>query len=316
MTITFVSAYYDINHNKSTKNYIDNFKCIPIQEIPYLIIFTDQKTLKNIESEIKENNRVKIITSELLSHQYCLSKNNKEFKRPSNKKFTDAYINLGHHKIEFLKKAIDADYFKTKLFAWIDFGIMHVSKTTNIELREIISAVKSKIKICCIDFFPIAELTNKALFYSNFNHYIAAGFITGSSQNILELYRLYKIEYEIMISHKVFALEEAILSVLVEENPDLFELYFGGYCCLFQNYIRYIKSPEYILEIMQRCCNTKQYNKGYKFLLTIIKSLRHGKIVISSTNKQQILDTAFIIITQFTTNEHSNNIYSQLLDFI
>lgn len=316
MSVTFVSAYYYIKNNaKSSTNYLTHFKNIPLTEIPFFILFTNEKTLDIIKLELnqyfKNNNycdKIKIIVQELNLEK--IIQQEELFVKPNNKKFTDEYITLGHHKIEFLKQASQDNYFETEYFAWMDFGISHVSTTTSDELREIILSIQPKIKLCCIDFFPTWDLTNKKIFYSKFKHYIAAGLITGSAKNILELYQLYKEEYNIMISLKVFALEEAILSVLVEENPNLFDLYFGGYCCLFRNYIRYVKAPEYILDITRLCINAKQYDKGCKFLQSVIRSLHENKLTIS---KKQL---SLLVLAKEITGTKNLEIYVQLMEAI
>ena len=295
MTVTFVTSFFDL-HTKNYKverthnDYLNMFKQIPISEIPFLVIFTNKESidfLSGLDEYFKINNlKYKIICVDL--NDFITIESFKNCLKPSYSRFTDEYLQLSQCKIEFIKTAVDLNHFNTELFAWIDFGLFHVSRATKLEMNQIVNSITKKLKLCITDVFDKVDLHDKKSFYSKFKCYAAGGFITGSKDNFIHFYNLYKNEFEIMRSFDIMGLEEQIFSILVEEKSSIFDLYFGGYCGLLKNYNFYTRHDNFIIPFLCKCADAQQYKKGAQFSLSLIKSLKTNKFII--TNNKFMMD--------------------------
>lgn len=115
----------------------------------------------------------------------------------STEKDTDGYMKLMNAKIEFIQKAIDADYFKTPHFAWIDFRICHVLNSNwPSSLASLMTAATSTLNRQKVVFPGCWSKGTKAdQLASAINWRFCGGFFIGSRAALEEMAALTRANY-------------------------------------------------------------------------------------------------------------------------
>ncbi len=159
----------------------------------------------------------------------------------NNQKDTTEYIILNNNKFAFLEMAIGLNSFKTKKFMWLDFGINHVAKDYHMINEWIDHIDEEKIKQMCINPFVENVVSNKEFFH-NIYHHIAGGLFTGTSEKMLQYCDLFKKEYDKIICDEWYQLDEAVMTIIHREHPELFLHYYGDYEGIITNYQKPVHS--------------------------------------------------------------------------
>jgi hypothetical protein len=245
-----------------------------------LIIFTDSdEVIKFVEDERKDRY---IILNEPFENTYyykdldILAELQKKFTilNGNVKQETPMYIILNNNKFYFMEKAIEQNPFNSSHFIWIDFGINHVAKNYE-KINEWISCIPDKIKQLCIN--PYVEDVDNKLMFRNIYHHMAGGLFSGSKENLLKYCNLFKQKTEQIYSEDWYQIDEAVMTMVERENPNLFDLYYGDYQGIISNYISPLHNIDLILRGSQKCIDNNKKNKAFDILCYCNKYFNKNK---------------------------------------
>ena len=201
---TFVSAIFDIFNNKDEKIDIRKSKqkrisyfeelaqtgikivlfCCPVYEIllqPTLAKYSNVKLLSVIKFE------------DLLAYKLCHNYENKFQKQltlPFNRseiKDSREYMILINSKVEFVRRAIEANIFNSQYFCWIDFSILYLFNEREqplAKLKYISNQSVFQNKKCIIT--PGCYEKNNNDYLNKVNWRFCAGILIGDKESLLE----------------------------------------------------------------------------------------------------------------------------------
>jgi hypothetical protein len=307
---TIVTSIYNIrkteNNEANTRNIMKYLELANefILQLPYpLIIFTDDDAgdnndnsnyiidfLKEKREQFKEITLIKKIAIENTEYYQYFDKLKQLYSEYiiynlDNNKDTPLYITLTNNKFYFLETAVETNPFQSSHFIWMDFGINHCARNCE-KIHEWILNVPDKIKQLCINPF-LENIDNYKTFFQYVYHHLASGVFSGSSDNIVRYCELFKEKIQHTYNEGWFQLEEAIMTIIHRENPELFDLYYGDYNGIISNYLTPINNIDLIMD-------------------TIIP-----KTIIYQKQKMTY-DILIYMLSYFKQNETSNYIYKYI----
>ncbi len=276
---TIVTMFYKIREKENT-----NVNCLlnhPVERylkfadefilnLPYnLIIFTDSDDVIDYIKN-KRKNKLTIFKHPFedtyyyrhldmlneLQTKFNIINGNKEHETPM-------YIILNNNKFYFIEKAIIENPFNSEHFVWMDFGINHVAKDLD-KINEWILCMPDKIKQLCINPY-IENIDNKTMFQYIYHH-TAGGLFSGSKDNLLKYCNLFKQKTEQIYSENWYQIDEAVMTIVQRENPELFTLYYGDYQGIISNYIYPIRNIDLILNCSQKCIDANNTRLAFDIL--------------------------------------------------
>lgn len=129
------------------------------------------------------------------------------------------YISAVSTRYNFLRDAIENNFFNTDYFTWVDFGASHC---TDMNDNTLFFYNKMKLRIGWI-----ARYKNDVF---QFNHYVLGGTIYGGHKKIVKL--ICDLHDEIFIDNMELGYncnDDKTLWFIFEQYPELFDTYFTGY---------------------------------------------------------------------------------------
>ncbi len=260
---TIVTSFYNIRkkennevNTRTIRKYLELASEF-ILKLPYpLIIFLDNNDYDIIDFVNKNRESFKKITfirkiniedTEYYKYYEKLKQIQNEYTifNLDKNKDTPLYITLTNNKFFFLKSAIKMNPFESSHFIWMDFGINHCARSCE-KIHEWILKVPDKIKQLCIN--PFIEDVDYKFFFQNIYHHLASGVFSGSSQNMIKYCDLFEYKIQEIYNNNWYQLEEAIMTIISRENPDLFDLYYGDYNGIISNYLEPVHNINLIME--------------------------------------------------------------------
>ena len=216
------------------------------------------------------------------------------------------YIILNNNKFDFMESAIELNPFKSSHFVWMDFGINHVAK--NMELiHEWITKVPDKIKQLCIN--PYTENNSPKDHFQFIYHNMAGGLFSGSSEKLLKYCNLFKQKTEEIYNDNWYQIDEAVMTMVQRDNPELFDLFYGDYQGIISNYLSPIHDMELILKGSQKYIDNNKTKEAFTILFYCLKYfqdnpnsnlvfyfIQQNIIVDYYNNNQSLLDDIIKII--------------------
>lgn len=248
-TITFVTSFFDLGKRENNTErrqvqvYLEKGLFLLGLDIN-LVIFIEEQFVDYVTEHRKAfMEKTKIIPMKFEDLHYYqhydeIVENLKlhPIHNSSSYKDTPNYIILMWEKLEFVKRVIEDNPFKSDYVGWIDFGLTHVATTRKCLTNETFKKVPEKIKIMKLREFSYNEFNDLKTYYSYLRGIMAAGYITGSIENMLIFHRLMNIEINRCLEMKVAPVDEQILPIVISKCPDLFILYNGDYEDILDNY--------------------------------------------------------------------------------
>ena len=258
--------------NRGVKKYCDLAKNF-ILSLPYnLIVFTDNEEViefvKNERENLKDKTQIfnkKFEETYYYRHLDILNELQQKFNiiNGNVKQETPMYIVLNNNKFDFMETAIKINPFNSKHFIWMDFGINHVALNTEI-IHEWIHAVPDKIKQLCIN--PYIENIDDKTAFQYIYHHMAGGLFSGSSENLLKYCELFKQKTEQIYKEDWYQIDEAVMTIVNRENPELFTLFYGDYQGIISNYLYPINNIDLILKGAQKYIDANKTREAYRIL--------------------------------------------------
>jgi len=292
--VTIVTAIYNIraieknkySTNTTIETYLNRGKEF-ILNLPYnLVIFVDdpddcsddsdeyKKEVNHMHNIIKEHRIYptyiyKLNLKKTYFYKYLpeLTDLVKTFKiyNISTEKDTPHYIILNNNKFDFIKRAIDMNVFNSSHFMWIDFGINHVAK--NVEMiHSWIDKIPNKIKQLCIN--PYVEDEKPKELFRNVYHHTAGGLFSGDIPHLLKYVELFIKKTNDIYEDNWYQLDEAVMSIVQKENPELFEMYYGDYGQIISNYNELNDNLYIIIQGLNKLMHN--INKNHIFIINIL----------------------------------------------
>lgn len=284
---TIVTMFYNIREketntsnsllNHSTNRYIEFAKNF-LLKLPYnLIIFTDIDELVDIVNKERSpyKNKTYIYNKKfeetyyynhldklkILQTKYNIFNGHLEHETPM-------YIILNNNKFDFIQLAIELNPFESKHFIWMDFGINHVALNPE-KISDWINNVPDKIKQLCIN--PFTENVPNKEHFRYIYHNMAGGLFSGSLENMKKYSELFKNKTEEIYNDNWYQIDEAVMTIVHKENPDLFDLYYGDYIGIISNYLSPIHSLNLILYGSQKYINDNRMKEACHVLFYCLK---------------------------------------------
>ena len=280
---TIVTMFYDIrklenidpNANRQKNKYFELSKQF-ILKLPYpLMIFTDadasEELIDMIHSERgKYMDRTQIMKLDLKDTYFYkhldqlgdLQKKYHIYNGDLNHE-TPLYIILNNNKFFFIETSIEKNPFNSSHFIWCDFGINHVALNYD-KIHEWILFVPDKIKQLCIN--PYLENVNDKEMFHNIFHHTAGGLFSGSSENLLKYSSLFKNKIEQIYNEDWYQIDEAVMTIVQKENPDLFDLFYGDYNGIISNYLSPCNNIYLILQAVDKAMVHRNHKLAYVIL--------------------------------------------------
>ena len=237
MTTTIVSSFINTLHPERKDKNIDTYfqlGTLLLKLNIQKIIFVDETMYEKIKDYQNHNTKIILVDKKkyyLYSYintehlqNFCLHTDN-----PT--KDTIEYMITMCLKTEWMREAIDANYFNSDQFVWVDFGIRHVfscDDTAFTNTLEILTQKKhDKIRIASI--WNLEHTTNKNI-YQEILWYFAGGVFGGSKEKILVFADLMKEKcLQIIHEKKTLMWEVNIWYLIYLENKELFDCYYGSH---------------------------------------------------------------------------------------
>jgi hypothetical protein len=316
---------YDNNNelNRGIQKYC-NLASEFILDLPYnLIVFTDDcEVIKFIENKKKTNI---IIYNKPFEETYYYKHFDKlvELQKTFHiingniKQETPMYIILNNNKFHFMESSIELNPFESSHFVWMDFGINHVAKNTEL-IHEWITKVPDKIKQLCIN--PYTETNSPKEHFQFIYHNMAGGLFSGSSQNLLKYCKLFKQKTEEIYNDNWYQIDEAVMTMVQRENPYLFDLFYGDYQGIVSNYLYPVHNLDLIFRGSQKLIDSNKTKEAHDIVLYCLKYfqdkpnsdlvfyfIQQNIIVNYYNNNQLLLDDIIKLINMKLSSENTND---------
>ncbi len=337
---TIVTMFYKIREkenntsdtklNHSVNRYIEIAKQF-ILKLPYnLIIFADDEDIIHLIKKEREQyaNKTCIINKPFENTYYY---KHLERLHDLQKKFTifnghiehetPMYIILNNNKFDFMEEAITLNPFKSSHFIWMDFSINHVALNFE-KIHEWINRVPDKIKQLCIN--PYIENIDNKIMFQNIYHHTAGGLFTGSKNNLLEYCKLFKEKTEQIYDEEWYQVDEAVMTMVQRENPNLFDLFYGDYPGIISNYLTPIHNIDLILSGIDKYLNNNNTKDAFKILCychkyfednptsNLIFNYIHKHIIVDYYNNNRLLLENVISLIHILKSTNKNDINNLL----
>jgi hypothetical protein len=198
------------------------------------IVFVDEEMYKIIKTHENEYTRIVLIKKtdyELYQYMNNDVLTNFSLNTDNPAKDTIEFMFTMCNKTEWIRQAIDLNYFNSVQFVWVDFGIRHVFRCDDEKYINILESLNDKK----YENIRIGTIWDLQLMY-NFNickditWYFAGGVFGGNKENLLHFANLMKEKSLHIISHeKTIMWEVNIWYLIYLENNNLFQTYHCGH---------------------------------------------------------------------------------------
>jgi hypothetical protein len=251
LTLPYPLIIFIENNEKEIYDYIyetrKNFNLLEITYI-YQIDLNETYFYKDL-SKLEELQKTYFIINGDLNHE------------------TPMYIILNNNKFFFMEKTIELNPFNSSHFIWMDFGINHVAQNTE-KIHEWINVIPDKIKQLCIN--PYTENVDNKQMFQVIYHHTAGGLFSGSKENMLKYIELFKKKTEQIYNENWYQIDEAVMTMVQRENPDLFEFFYGDYHGIVSNYLKPIHNMNLILRSSQKYIDANKTKQAFDVIVYCI----------------------------------------------
>ena len=202
--------------------------------------------------------------------------------QPANQSFTlrdtIEYAIIVWSKAATVARAIAEDPSPTSHYAWIDFGIAHVSELLDVSWPEIetVSVATDNLRFGERRATALKEVEDPWYFYSTNSARVCGGFITGARERWPELSALFDVEIARMIPTGTYALEEQVLAAASVLQIDTIDRWYADYYGLLSNAVTCRRDTELVVENLKTCRDTGLHDSGADIARYLLESGRAG----------------------------------------
>jgi hypothetical protein len=198
---TFVTAFYNLHEShfevRCIETIVSNFKKIASSGIPICLYLS--KDFETLRLELSEFENVKVLNATFqnlsdLQVSKIINEETISCTLPSNrniKKDTKNYMILMNSKIEFVHDAMEQNPFATEQFAWIDFGIMYITKDEEKVLNHLKTISNTELSSDLL--FPVCwnvdtSKANVRFVFERIHWRFCGGFFIGKKEALKDFY--------------------------------------------------------------------------------------------------------------------------------
>lgn len=230
---TLVSAFLtNINAFTNIDKYINN-GILLLKSTINKVIYLDEYLYEKLKDYENENTKLILFKKEeIYLYQYLEQVPNFSVNSANPSKDSIDYMFIMCNKTEWLRDAIDKNYFNSTNFLWMDFGIRYICSCSDEEFTEKISNLKDKIyhnenepQIRIGTIWDLNHRYNVNL-YTNIAWYFAGGVFGGDKNILIHFAGLMKQKcLEIIMTKNTIMWEVNIWYLIYLENTKLFNNY-------------------------------------------------------------------------------------------
>jgi len=229
---TLVSGFLT-NVNQKRDCNIENFVELGVlllkAKIPK-IIFVDEIMYEQIKTYENECTKIILVAKtdyELYQYMNGNVLTNFHLHTNNTEKDTIEFMFTMCNKTEWIRQAIDLNYFNTEQFVWVDFGIRHVFRSDDDNYINTLESLHNKkyenVRIGTI--WNLQNLYNVNI-YKDITWYFAGGVFGGNKEKLLMFADLMKEKcLQIISQEKTIMWEVNIWYLIYLDNKELFETY-------------------------------------------------------------------------------------------
>jgi hypothetical protein len=315
MEPTIITAFYNIReteqndspNNRKIDDYLELSKNFILQ-LPYpLVIYIDTTTSSDKIYEFIQNNRPYKEKTQIVREPFENTFFYKDIERLRElqqtypiyngrlEHETPHYIVLNNNKFWWMEQTINQNPFSSERFMWMDFGINHVARSVE-KIHTWIHNIPEKIRQMCIN--PLVESNDYKDVFHNIYHHYAGGLFSGSAEYMQKYIHAFKETNEKIYNENWYQIDEAIMTIIHNENKEWFDNFYGDYVGIIANY----KEPEFswhlIFGAIKKYMDRNNVSAAQKILDYIEPVITHQ----SDYNDNSVYFIMHSIITNYYTN--------------
>jgi glycosyltransferase involved in cell wall biosynthesis len=186
----------------------------------------------------------------------------------------------GWSKLWMLRRAMARDPFGGTHFSWIDFYIGVRASTAHVEDDGVLTKPADKIQVLLVED-PIGPLGFRA----------APGYVSASKIAMARLCRQLSLRAR---KERTTLTDEELLTNLVAERPELFDVYYGTDAETFDNRSALRRNPASLIAQMRRFRALRDFARSCDIGARVLESHRRGALTASPRELSTLLDEYFI----------------------
>ena len=174
-------------------------------------------------------------------------------------KDTPLYIIFNANKFHWLERTITTNPFNSNHFLWMDLGITHVAENPAIAYTWL-SHIPDKIRQMELMIPYFGEPPSEHFHY--IRHNVAGGLFSGNRDYLQRYIKAFKAKYDEIITAGWYQLDEAVMTFVLHEHPDWFDLFYGDYNGIVQNYRAPHTNIDAIIRGIVECIHRREYGRA------------------------------------------------------
>lgn len=175
-------------------------------------------------------------------------------------KDTPLYVLLNNNKFDFMRRAIAANFFHTDFFLWVDMGVQHCANATDDEWADVASSWPSVLRrfpdrVHQMRVHTVLRPPNTPWkdYFRHIYHHVAGGVFGGRFDIVFRYADLFWARWRRVLDEEGWwQLDEAVMTMIAEENPQMFRFYHGDYDGIITNFVAPRKSLFLVFQTMRR----------------------------------------------------------------
>jgi hypothetical protein len=201
-------------------------------------------------------------------------------------------------KFELLEKGIYEIDWPEQNVAWIDFGLHYIAKDFD-RLVEIIP--RDNMKLLCLRPTYKKEIDNLE-FFKYINGRTGGGILCAPMAKVTIYSQLFRETKNMFLSKDFSPLEDEIITYMRVSKPELFDLYYGDYENIVQNFNNECWSGDNIIGLAYNSCIE---NRDFETIKILSKQIyRNRKNLLKITrNRGNILETEIRVESKIASKE-------------
>jgi hypothetical protein len=252
---TIVTAFFDLGCNPRSKYLPEEGSVPPVILLPFnMVLFTSPdlaEQFKRWREEAGLISKTKIIAMNfedfpLYRYREKIRKNREGNKLYEGHRITpDAFV-LYVSKFWMVEKVRTLDCFRSDFLMWLDFGSPSTIKdgfvSSDIKLLEIMKQYRRKFSCLLLNWVDSRIVFDNKEYYRRGGEYVCAGgLMTADIQHWEWMHKKIEQLFVETVEAGYGHADEQIIFRAFLENPEKFEIYFGDYPEIFDNYILFKK---------------------------------------------------------------------------
>ena len=263
MNITYVTCFYDISRQADMTFYINHVNYL--LSLPINIIFyTQEDYLPRFTYVPRES--LKIVFDEEIPFFPVLDKirsGMKNYVTNNPIKDTPEFAAVMLAKFDCLQRSMRDNPFNTNHFAWIDAGLQKVA--TDMDLLPTLIP-SDKIRPMLMNYTSAEEILDDD-FINSCKYKLAGGLFFGPKDKMIIFCDKVIATAMNFLDKDLFGLEQEFIAIVMTQNRDMFDPYYGDFSDLICNYYKPTNNLYLITRYQRSCINDEQnYNHVTEYL--------------------------------------------------